>query len=113
MGEENSRLILFKKCWNFRDGRYGEKDYWFNPAVNIKGIEECKISNGKIEIDCVKIFYPSPDGFIILIGTIEEFFKKCRDINISICLIQDLYKEGFTIRQFMEQTGKLNDVNLM
>lgn len=109
MDKTNNNLVPFIKTWKLKDGNYAEKEYWFNPAEQIAGLEECRIRRNGKEVDCTKIFYT--DRYITLIGSVEFFFKTCRDASIVVCLLSDLIEGGYTIKQFMEQTNKINDMN--
>ncbi len=103
-----NNLVPFKKIWKNADGTYGLKDYWFNPNCDIQGLEACKGRINNIEVDCVKIFYA--DNFIMLVGSVEVFVKTCKDAQIAVSLIMDLHNAGITIKQFMQQTERLNGV---
>lgn len=109
----NNSLIPFTKVWNDRDGNYGEKKYWFNPALEIKGMEGCKIKrNGRKDIECTKIFYP--DGsFVILLGSEESFIEICQEAGTAICLLDDLRKEGLTIKDFLKQMSIFGNPDAM
>ena len=108
-------LIVFTKAWNFKGDNnqtiYGEKEYWFNPAVPIRGMEPCKLQKKGEEIECVKIYYEDPikgTYYIILVGTITEFINTCQQANIATALLFDIYAQGMTIKQFIEAIeGKL------
>lgn len=102
-------LIPFTKVWKYKTGDYGEMPYHLNPnSMSIEGVELCKIYNGKVTVDCTKLYYPG--RFIMILGTPEEFLQKCREANIAYGLLSDLYKEGITIKQFMQQNESLNNV---
>lgn len=103
----NERLIPVMKVWTDKDKNFGEKDYLFNPEALIEGMESCRMKNQRgVEIECTKIFYPLK--FIIIKGSMDELLDKCRDINLAICLVKDIYKEGMTVKQFLNQIEGLN-----
>lgn len=106
-----NNLVPFRKAWNNKDEGYGEKEYWFNPAIEIKGLEACKVRKGEGEVACVKIFYPDAP-YLILVGTVEEFFTKCRQANVAFCILQDLYKEGVTLEKFIKINESVNGIEL-
>lgn len=102
-------LIPFMKAWNARrqdEIIYGEKEYFFNPAVPIRGMEPCILQKDGKEIQCVKIFYHNEKEsyYITLVGTITEFIKTCQQASIATSLLFDLYAEGMTVKQFIKQT---------
>lgn len=103
----NERLVRFTKAWNYKDGGYGEKPFYFNPDGNINGLDECKLRgpSGQ-EIDCIKIYYGV--DFITLVGTIENFYEKCREVNAAFFMLNAIYQEGLTIKQFIQQGERLN-----
>jgi len=102
-------LIPFVKAWNSKRGDeiiYGEKEYFFNPAVPIRGMEPCILQRNGKEVQCVKIFYHNEkeNVYITLVGTITEFIKTCQQASIATSLLFDLYAEGMTVKKFIEQT---------
>lgn len=102
-------LIFFKKAWNTRRGDevvYGEKEYLFNPAVPIRGMEPCILQKDGREIQCVKIFYHNEKEsyYITLVGTITEFIKTCQQSSIATSLLFDLHLQGITVKEFIAQT---------
>lgn len=105
-------LIPFKKVWNFADGGFGEMVYHLNPnSMSLEGIEFCKVrDNTGSMLKCTKVFYSG--RFIILLGTPDEFLKTCRDANVAYGLLNDLYKEGLTIEDFIKRNEQLNNVQL-
>lgn len=113
----SNNLIKFTKAWNFPDKTYGEKEIYINPDVDIKWIEATKVksANGK-EIDCTKITYPTgtftKNDVVVVIGTVDEFFDRCKDSKIFSLLLSDLEKEGLTIKQFLQQNERLNRVEI-
>ena len=107
----NNNLVLFKKMWYDKENIYKEKLYWFNPFFDVKGIEACNVRNAKGEtVECTKVYYG--DYFITLVVNIEDFFTICRKANAAFALINDLYKEGITIRDFINQNERLNGIEL-
>lgn len=108
----NDGMILFTKCWIFKDKvTFGQKDYWFNPKGTIDGIEPSKIkdNDGK-ERQCTKIFYGS--SYILLLISIEDFFKACKAANAAVCVINDLYLQGITIKEFIKSIEVHNGIDL-
>jgi len=109
--EANKRLVLFTKTVKMADGRQATGRYWFNPALQVKGIEPCFVLLDGVKTECTKIIYPR--DYVTLIGSESFFLDTLKNSNITICLLNELFESGFTIKQFMEQAGKINDVNLM
>ena len=107
----NENLVLVTKCWNDRDGNYGEKDFYFNPSFPVLGIEPCKLKKDGVSVDCTKVLY-AEGKFTTIAGTPPELFDNCQKTGVSICVINDLYKAGITIKQFIMQIEGLNGINL-
>lgn len=103
-------LIPVIKVWNDRDGNYGQKDIFINPANPFDYLEDCILKKGNEKLECTKIFYP--DKFITILGSVQCFFETCRQANVSMCILNDLYKEGITIKQFIQQNERLNGIEL-
>lgn len=104
----NENLVLVTKCWNNKDGDYGEKVFYFNPTFPVLGIEPCKLKKEGIAVDCTKVLYG--DGkFTTILGTPKELFDNCQKTGIAICIINDIYKEGLTIKQFIKQIEGLDN----
>jgi hypothetical protein len=105
-------LIPFTKVWNQRDRTYRESTYYLNPnSMTIEGIEPCYVENGsQRNIPCTKLYYPG--RYMIILGTPDEFLEKCRQANVAYGLLNDLYREGVTIKEFMNKTERLNGVHL-
>ena len=113
---QNDRLLKVTKIWNFADGKFGEKEFYFNPAIPIEGMEGCKVRKGNEELEGTKIFYSGytknevyiPNRFIILSGTPGELIEKCKDANLAICLIYEIQREGISVKDFLKQLEGLN-----
>lgn len=109
-------MILFTKVWNEKiennARKFGSKEYYFDPRVPIIGFEACRLKDDKgKEIECTKIFY-SVNVYITLKGDPLEFMQKIKDANIAITLLADLYAANYTIKQFMEETERKNNIIL-
>jgi hypothetical protein len=104
-------MVQFLKVWNEKDsGKYGSKVYYFDERTPVVGIEGCKVKDEKGQvIECTKVIYPSM--YVTLMGTPIEFMQKCKDANIAALLLSDLYAQGITIKQFLEQNERINGVN--
>jgi len=109
--DNNTALVQVIKCWNYKDGGYGQKDYWINP-VEIAGLEPCKIKEGSREVECTKIFYNSKSKceiqFLIIKGSPKEFFDKCKEANTAIFVLSQLNEFGISIKTFLKQLEGLN-----
>lgn len=103
-------LIPCFKVWKNSNEKYEKKAYLFNPDLPFEGLEPCKAKFDGNEIECTKIHYPGK--YLIIVGSPDEFLEKCRQGNISAYILQDLYKEGITIKQFMEQNERINRIAL-
>jgi hypothetical protein len=109
-------LIACFKVWKVRDERderndkYEKKAYYFNPELPFEGLEACRASFDGRQVECTKIHYPGK--FLMILGSPEEFLENCRKGNVAAFILQDLYKEGITIKQFMEQNERINGIAL-
>jgi hypothetical protein len=100
-------MIKFTKVWaEDKDGKkgMGSKTYYHDPRNPVEGIEGCKINDGQKEVECTKIFHTG-GKYIILKGTPMEFMQTCKEAEMAICLLSDLYSHGMTIKQFLEQNA--------
>lgn len=112
-------MVEFIKCWNLKQ-EHGKpivdttklfsKPYFLDTRMPVEGMEGCKLKDGKNEVECTKIYYPA--RFVTVKGTPQEFMEKCSQANVAVCLLQDLYKEGITIKEFMQQNERINAVVL-
>lgn len=101
--------VEFKKVWNDRDGNYGEKQYFLNPNVDsFEGMEPCYIKNKGQQLECTKMFYSG--RFIIILGGPEEVLGKCKEHNLAYSILFELGKAGMTMKQFIQQNERLNNV---
>lgn len=103
-----NNLVHFIKAWNFPDGNYGEKEIWINTDFEIKFIEGCRVNKNGSQTECTKLVYAGE--VIKVIGTPQEFFKKCKENNTAIALLNDLHESGLTIKQFLQQHERLNGI---
>lgn len=106
----NNNLVPFKKVWNNKDGSYGSKEIFFNTAMGFEFIENCFVNDKGKEVECTKIYYP--DKYLIIEGSVQYFFATCQQAGISICVLNDLQKEGIGIKQFLKQLEGFNGVEL-
>ncbi len=107
----NENLVLVTKCWNDKDGNYGDKPYYFNPHFPVVGMEPCKLKKNGSSVDCTKILY-GEGKFTTILGTPSELIDLCQLTGIAICVINDLYRQGLTIKQFINQIEGLNNIQL-
>lgn len=110
MNTNTNSLIPFKKVWNTADRKYGEKTHWLNPQEIIRGVEPCKVNKNGEELECTKVFYTN--SYVTLLGTPEEFFAACREGNTAVCLIQEIERNGLTIKEFLKQLEGFNGIQL-
>ena len=106
----NSNLVPFKKVWNNTDGTFGSKEIYFNTAMGFEFIENCFLKKDVKAVECTKIYYP--DKYLTLEGNVQSFFATCQQAGISICILNDLEKEGMTVKQFLKQLEGFNGVEL-
>jgi beta-galactosidase beta subunit len=108
-------MIEFTKVWNDtkEDGKkvFKSKKYYYDPRTILEGMEGCKLTDGDKEVDCTKIFH-SGGRWVTLMGTPKDFMQLCKDANVVVCLLSDLYAAGITIKQFLEENERKNGVSL-
>ena len=106
-------MVELLKVWvqnkDTKQEKFGSKPYFFDTRNPIEGIEGCKLKKESNEIECTKIFFSSSQ-FIIVQGTPFEFMESCKDESVALCILSDLYANGLTVKQFLEQNGKINNV---
>jgi len=109
-------MIEFEKAWNETSEagkkNFRSKKYYYDPNTVLEGMEECKLTDGENQVECTKIYYTG-GRFVTLKGTPKEFMAACREANTAICILSDLYAAGITIKQFLEENERKNNITLM
>lgn len=105
-------VIEFTKVWVDKNEVFGEKPYFLNPSsASFEGLEACYLKKNGSRIQCTKLFYPG--RFITILGTPDEFLQKCREGNLAYGLLLEMERNGVTMKEFIKQNERLNNVELI
>lgn len=105
-------MIEFTKVWTEKGSeKFGSKLYYFDHRTPMEGFDACKVKDDKgNQLECTKIYYPTK--YVILKGTPLEFMQKLKEANVAVALLSDLYAHGITIKQFLEENERRNNITL-